>query len=122
MTITTSYYDNQKVTNPVAISSRPPAGYTGNWYKKLAPPVNPNIVVRYKKGKITQEQYVEMYTEMVLNQLDCQAVYDEIIALYGEDATLLCYEMPDEFCHRHLVADWFNKNLQLTEKVVEHAQ
>lgn len=120
MAIQTSYYDNSQVSNPVAISSRPPEGYTGNWYKKLAPPVNPNIVVRYKKGTITQEQYVEMYTEMVLNQLDCQAVYNEILELYGNDATLLCYELPGEFCHRHLVSEWFNKNLKLDQPVEEH--
>lgn len=23
---------------------------------------------------------------------------------------LLCYEKPDDFCHRHLVADWLRKN------------
>ena len=23
---------------------------------------------------------------------------------------LVCYEKPSDFCHRHLVADWFNKN------------
>jgi uncharacterized protein (DUF488 family) len=23
---------------------------------------------------------------------------------------LLCYEKPDSFCHRHLVAKWFNEN------------
>ena len=25
------------------------------------------------------------------------------------DIALVCYEAPDKFCHRHLVADWFNK-------------
>ena len=23
---------------------------------------------------------------------------------------LLCYEKPGDFCHRHLVSDWFNQN------------
>ena len=23
---------------------------------------------------------------------------------------LICYEKPTDFCHRHLVADWLNKN------------
>lgn len=23
---------------------------------------------------------------------------------------LICYEKPSDFCHRHLVADWLNKN------------
>ena len=24
--------------------------------------------------------------------------------------TLLCYEKPDDFCHRHLVSKWFNEH------------
>lgn len=26
------------------------------------------------------------------------------------DIALICYEKPTDFCHRHLVADWLNKN------------
>ena len=29
---------------------------------------------------------------------------------------LICYEKPTDFCHRHLVADWFNKNGILCEE------
>ena len=25
------------------------------------------------------------------------------------DIALVCYEKPEEFCHRHLVADWLRK-------------
>ena len=29
---------------------------------------------------------------------------------YDKDVALVCYEKPSDFCHRHLVADWLNKN------------
>ena len=28
----------------------------------------------------------------------------------GKDIALICYEKPSDFCHRHLVAEWLNKN------------
>ena len=28
----------------------------------------------------------------------------------GRDVALVCYEKPEGFCHRHLVADWLNEN------------
>ena len=35
------------------------------------------------------------------------------------DIVLLCYEKPDEFCHRHLVAEWFNRNgIYVVEKTI----
>lgn len=29
---------------------------------------------------------------------------------HSKDVALLCCEKPSDFCHRHLVADWFRKN------------
>ena len=29
---------------------------------------------------------------------------------YYNSIVLICYEKPDDFCHRHLVANWFNEN------------
>jgi hypothetical protein len=27
----------------------------------------------------------------------------------GKDIALVCYEKPEDFCHRHLVAEWLKK-------------
>ena len=41
-------------------------------------------------------------------------VMSELSAIYGPDVldrlTLVCYEKPSEFCHRHLVADWLTQH------------
>ena len=38
----------------------------------------------------------------------------ELSGIYGSDAldrlTLLCYEKPSDFCHRHLVANWLRQH------------
>ena len=46
--------------------------------------------------------------------LDAQRVYEDLERLSnGRDCVLLCYEKSGDFCHRHLVADWLNKKLDL---------
>lgn len=116
--LTTSYYTSpllkQLDVNPVSISSRPPSWFTGNWYRKLAPPIRPNIVVMYKNGDITKDRYTSLYKTMILKLLDAESIYTDIQNLYGDNAVLLCYERPGEFCHRRLVADWFKEKLNIT--------
>ena len=29
----------------------------------------------------------------------------------GQDVALCCYEKPEEFCHRHILADWIKEKL-----------
>jgi hypothetical protein len=64
---------------------------------------------QWKNGEFNNNKYIELYYETVLNKLNAQELYEE----FGEDAVLLCYEKSNEFCHRHLIADWFNKELKL---------
>lgn len=103
----TSYYANKNVVNPVSISLMVPKWFVGNHYPKLAPPSRPNLVLLYKGGEIDKYEYEELYKKHILNKLNCKDVYDEICFLFGEDATLLCYETPNLFCHRQLVSQWF---------------
>lgn len=67
------------------------------------------LVERYKSGSITKEQYSEEYYRVVLSKLDPHEVLNEIVSLFGDDATLLCFEKAGEFCHRRIVADWIEK-------------
>lgn len=104
--ITTSYYaQEKKIKNPVGISQLKPIwGTKSREYRKLAPPKY--LVDYWKKGSITVEQYTEEYYRVVLSKLDPKEVLDEITRIFGDDATLLCYEKAGEFCHRRIVADW----------------
>jgi hypothetical protein len=85
------------------------AGTCGPQFKVLAPKFD--FFSDYKAGKIDECGYIEQYCEKVLKPLDPKEIYDRICANYGADATLLCYEKPGDFCHRHIVAHWFETQL-----------
>jgi len=42
----------------------------------------------------------------VLSKLDPQRLYEDL-----DGSILLCWENSDQFCHRHIVAMWLEKNL-----------
>ena len=57
------------------------------------------------------DKYTECFNEQVLNQLNIHFVLDDLLRLsQGKDVCLICYEKPEDFCHRHLVAKWFNEH------------
>ena len=107
----TSYFANLKSLPedifPISICGRAPDWYTGTQYKKLAPKYD-----FFMKWKETQDNdyYIDCFNKQVLNTLNTDEVLEELYELSNyKDIVLLCYETPDKFCHRHLVADWFNK-------------
>jgi uncharacterized protein (DUF488 family) len=55
------------------------------------------------------EAYRQEYKELVLDRLDPLQVLQDI----GDDAVLICYETPSQFCHRRLIADWLFRAAQV---------
>ena len=54
------------------------------------------------------DYYIRCFNDQVLNKLNPTRVYQELCSLAKSDEfALICYEEPADFCHRHLVADWF---------------
>lgn len=82
------------------------AGYTGVYFKELAPKLSFWKVWHENIGKISEEEnnryYIEEYYKEVLSKLDPELIYKEL-----DFSILLCYEDNNEFCHRHIVAAWF---------------
>ena len=74
------------------------------------------------KGKYESDEsrrwYGEKYRSTVLDTLDPREVYGKILLRCGDgkNAYLLCYEEPDKFCHRHMLAAWLNLKLGLDIK------
>jgi len=65
---------------------------------------------------LSRELYAKEFHRLVLDQLDPREVYDAIIDEYGVDVTLMCFEKienPGDFCHRRLVAEWFEEHLNV---------
>ena len=90
---------------PVGVSGKIPDGFTGLRYQKLAPKYE--WWKRWHDEKLSDQWFKERYYETVLNQLDPSVVAQELQS-FGENIVLLCYETPEKFCHRHLIAEWLN--------------
>ena len=134
--IYTSFFDNLNSINsdiiPISIAGGPPEWYEGLEYKKLAPKLSFFKVWEQTKDN---EYYIDNYNKLILDKLDIESVINDIYnklsdtyknKLHKENRTildskevnivLLCYEKPNEFCHRHLVRNWFNQhNIKVEE-------
>lgn len=98
---------------PVSICGKAPDWYKGLQYKKLAPKYD--FFMEWKNNH-DNDYYIKCFQEQVLNKLNATDVILDLSRLcegfnVGEDnIALICYEKPTDFCHRHLVADWLNRN------------
>lgn len=56
---------------------------------------------------MSADDYTRHYLKEVLKPLDPHQAVLEMQKLYGQDEfTMICFEKPTDFCHRHLVAKW----------------
>ena len=108
MKIYTSYFGNLKALAkndivPISIARWSPKWYEGFKLLYAAP------TYEMVKGDITREQYIEKY-DVILKNLNVAYFVQRLKEIGGgKDVALLCYERPEEFCHRHLLADYMNK-------------
>lgn len=112
MKIYTSYFARQHLLPPavvpISIALYPPKRYRGRRYTKLAP--TPEILEKYKAGG-AEAEYRIAYRKEVLARIDAKAFVNNLERFFGNlDVCFLCYEKPDAFCHRHLVAEWLREN------------
>ena len=81
------------------------AKYVGDYVPFLLPDISLEKRWKDNKGVILEEDnnklYVFEYYRTVLMKLDPEEVYNKL-----NNSVLLCYEDSDDFCHRHIVADW----------------
>lgn len=96
---------------PIAICVKSPDWYKGKQFKTLAPTYD--ILMQYKQFGDT-ELYTQRFYSEVLNKLNALEIYEHLETLSkGKDVVLICYEKSSDFCHRHLVADWLSKELNI---------
>ncbi len=95
----------------VSIAGKPPKWFSGREYKKLAPKYW--FFKKYKEDG-DEEFYTEQYKKEILDKLDPEAVFNEL----GENSILCCWENYNQFCHRHIVAEWLEKELGIEIKEI----
>ena len=75
--------------------------------KELAP--TPEIL----KLKDDPEEYEKRFRAEVLSTIDWCALYSKLCSIARaenkEKVVFLCYESPEKFCHRHIVAKWLGE-------------
>jgi uncharacterized protein YeaO (DUF488 family) len=99
--------------SPVSIAGKAPDWYSGYEYKVLAP--NYDFLTKYKQGEIDADEYTRCFRKEILKPKVAQEIFDRLNDRFShngaKEVVLLCYEKPTDFCHRRLVAKWFESKL-----------
>ena len=117
--IYTGYYSKMKDykdagLNTVSISRTIPESVTvDDRIPSLYP--DDSLLFGYRNGNIDEMEYTSWYLRKI-KKLGVENIISEIKRC-GDNLVLLCWEAPDKFCHRHILADYLNKNsdLNITE-------
>lgn len=97
---------------PINVSLYPPKGWKGIEVKKLMP-----LPFMLSK-KLSHEEYTKVYRKDILNRVNVTELIQLIHEKFGDkDIAFICYESPEKFCHRHLIADWITEQtgIEVTE-------
>ena len=111
---------------PISICGKAPDWYKGLQYKKFAPKYD--FFMKWKETK-DNDYYIKCFNEQVLDKIDISIVLEDLYFMLPKDKrdildtvncpfwcnpdihlAFICYEKSEDFCHRHLVADWFKSN------------
>ena len=92
---------------PISVARFSPKWYTGLEYKPLAP--TSDNLEQYNKNLISKSEYASRYYEHINSIKEFYDVHADLEKLTKKDVILLCYERPEDFCHRHLLANWLNE-------------
>lgn len=108
-TIFTGSYSNCTHGNLISISfdKGKNAGFKGKSMSQLAPNYDFFKIWKNNIGKISEEKntkyYINEYYTQVLSKIDIEALLKD-----EQFPILLCYENSNEFCHRHVLAEFIN--------------
>lgn len=106
--IYTSYFGNWRNFPPdailVSVARYKPSHFKGLSALQLAP--SEDLLKRFKNHTASEGVYREEYWRQLCH-LDKEKVFNQLDKL-GSTVILLCYEKPQDFCHRHILAEWLN--------------
>ena len=105
--IFTGNYEECKAGNLISISgdSGRKVGFVGKALPALAPKKVFWQIFDSNVGKIPEKEnikyYIKEYYKQVLSKVDIEALLEN-----EQDPILLCYEKGQDFCHRHILAEY----------------
>jgi len=110
----TSYFAvSGRDPNAVSIAVSSPFWFKGKKYSPLMPTWE--LVDGHKFGRLSEGDYRFQYFRLLqMRGITPEKVLEDL----REEALLLCWERPGEFCHRRLVAEWMaEKGIEVPELV-----
>lgn len=112
--IYTSYYGNVKnlPEDSILVSISVTQPY---YIEKVIPQFKPwwETVNNIKKGIIDETEYTRQYLSKISKYND--KTWNVIKKMYESEKNyiLLCYEKPEDFCHRHILSKFLNEKLNI---------
>ena len=105
--IFTGNYEECKVGNLISISGDrgKKVGFVGKAIPELAPKREFWNIWYNNIGKISEEQNIRYYIEQYYKQVLSKTNIDKLLK-DENNPILLCYEKGQEFCHRHILAEY----------------
>jgi uncharacterized protein YeaO (DUF488 family) len=107
---------------PVSISLGTPRWFKGTHEMKSLAPSREILAITKKGGEDATGAYTEAFRNY-LGALNREVIVQKIAKISQENGgapvVLCCYEKLEDFCHRHIVADWLNEELPEGSKVEE---
>lgn len=113
MKIYTSYFSNGAKLSKAGIMMIGIALYPPKWFDGPSIKyVSPSWDILHNAE--SHDVYTQRFKDEILKRRDPRVFINNIERIAnGRDVALCCFEKPEDFCHRHLVAKWLNEKLGL---------
>ena len=119
--IYTSYFSNwrnfPKESIVISITQYPPKSWNGIELRSLAP--SAALLQDWKNGNIDKYIFRQRYIMQLEKDSNLReriiALLKGLIKQYNKDLILCCYEKSDDFCHRHILAEWLSPEVEIKE-------
>jgi len=118
--IFTGNYYECKAGNLISIShdKGKSAGFEGKVIPELAPKREFWDIWRHNIGKIPEDEnnryYIQEYYKQILSKVNIEELLKD-----EKNPILLCYEKAEEFCHRHIVAEYIELKYGIKVRDIE---
>lgn len=113
-------YEECKAGNLISISGDRgrKVGYVGKALPQLAPKKEFWQIFNNNIGKIPETEniiyYIQEYYKQVLSKVDIEDILKD-----EKDPILLCYEKGQDFCHRHVLAEYIEMKYNIKVKDIK---
>lgn len=105
---------------PIGITRFPPKTWYGVNWSALAP--SEELLRSYQNKQIDEYIFKLRYIKELEDKLltpeavrrELEKISDTVLG--GGDIVLCCYEKPEDFCHRHILAEWLGDDITETRK------